>query len=194
LLSRLNQQYFPLQQTFLAFSHFFALIAGELAVKTNSISSELARTTAYFVISRLFTLSAIRTLPYKGISAPIKVCKHPTFKVASIVAVKESESLKNGAFLLANAWQQNKQVLKVLQHYDLALSDPPSKPSTRQFCYLLGLSLCMSQEYYFLKTEHSKETSSYIKTALGELNMSQAELNNLINDIISNSNVISPLA
>ena len=183
LLSRLNQHYFPLQQTLLSFSHFFVLIVGELAAKTKLVSPELARTTAYFLVSRLFTLPAFRTMSHWEIST------RPTFKITSLVKVKETESLKSGAFLLANAWHQNKQILAALQHYDIVMQKQGGTHTTRQLCFLLGISLSLVQENYFSGTTRCKETTSYFKAGLLELSISQEELMGMMSDIVSSSNV-----
>lgn len=187
LLSRLNQQFFPLQEALLTFSQFFVFITGEFASRTKLVSPELARTTAYFLVSRLFTLPQIRSLNYWEAAAL------PAFKVASLVNVKENHSLKNGGFLLANAWHQNTQILEVLQHYDLVIPEQKIKPSTRQFCYLLGLSLILAQEHYFSGKIRCKETAAYFKDGLVELSFSQPEIINMMSDITSSSNVSCPL-
>jgi hypothetical protein len=187
LLSRLNQSYFPIQQSLINFSQFFVLIVGGLAARTKIVSSEQASTTAYFVVSRLFTLPAIRTLSNWETST------HSTFKVASIVNVKETESLKNDAFLLANAWHQNKQILGILQHYDLVMNKQVKKHSSNQFCYLLGLSLILAHEHYFSEITRCKETESYFKAGLVEVGISEAEVISILTDIISTSNVFCRL-
>jgi HD-like signal output (HDOD) protein len=186
LLSRLNQHYFPLQQTLLHFSQFFILIVDKLAVKTKLVSPEIASTTACFVMSRLFTLPVIRTMSHWEIST------RPTYKVTSLVEVKD-DSLKNGAFLLANAWQQQKQILDALQHYDKVMVDPAGTPSARQLCFLLGLSVSLAQEHYFSGTARCKETASYFKAGLLELHISQVELMDMMTDIILSSNIACPL-
>ena len=75
LMSRLNQQYFPIQQRLLTFSQFFVFIAENLADETKLVSPELASTTANFVVSRLFTLPAIRNLDHIG-----QLPHHPALK------------------------------------------------------------------------------------------------------------------
>jgi hypothetical protein len=187
LLSRLNQHYFPLQQALLTFSHFFVLIVDKLAVKTKLVSPELASTTAYFIVSRLFTQPTIRNMNHWEVST------RPTFKVTSLVEMKEAESLKSGAFLLAKAWQQNKQILDSLQHYDIVMQKQGGPPSARQFCFLLGLSLSLAQENYFSGTTRCKETTSYFKAGLLELNISQVDLIDMMTDIALSSNISCPL-
>jgi hypothetical protein len=187
LLSRLNQHYFPLQQALLTFSHFFVFIVAEMAAKTKLVSPESASSTAYFVLSRLFTLPTTRTLNDWETSAL------PSFKVASLVKVKETENLKNNAYLLANAWQQNKQILEVLQHYDIVMEKKINPRSSRQFCYLIGLSLILAQEHYFSGRTRCKETNLYFKAGSSELGLSQTELRDMMTDIISSKNIFCQL-
>jgi hypothetical protein len=187
LISRLNQQYFPLQQKLLAFSQFFVFIAGELATLTKLVSPELARTTAFFVVSRLFTLPTIRTLNNWGKPTD------PTFKLASLIKLKESKSLKNDGFLLAKSWLQNKQTLEVLQNYDLVIPKEVKKNASNQYCYLIGLSLILAQEYYFTGTTRCNETADYFNSGLIELGFTQAGVIKLMSDITSSTNVFCPL-
>jgi HD-like signal output (HDOD) protein len=187
LLSRLNQQYFPVQQALLTFSQFFVFIVGELATRTKLISPELARTTAYFVVSRLFTLPKIRSLNHWETST------QSTFRVECLIKIKENNSLKNDGFLLANAWQQNKQMLEVLQQYDLVTQNQENKPAVRQFCFLLGISLTLAHEHYFTETTRCNETADYFNTGLIELGFSQAEVIKIMTDITSSTNVFCPL-
>jgi hypothetical protein len=187
LLSLLNQQYFPLQKKLLTFNQFFVSVAGQLAKRTKLVSPELVYSAANFLVSRLFTLTAIRTLVHWP--QP----KFTTFKVMDLIEIKENEYLKNGTVLLAKAWHQNNQILDALKHYDLILQNEEVARSTRQFCYLIGLSLAFAQEYYFSGTTHCKETAAYIKTGLIELGISQKELIGMMADITESTNVFCEL-
>jgi hypothetical protein len=187
LMSRLNQQYFPLQQALLTFSQLLVFIIGELATATKLVSPELARTTAYFIVSRLFTLPTIRTLTHWGTSTD------PTFKLASLIKVKESKNLKNDGFLLAKSWLQNKQSLEVLQQYDSVITKHMKKTATSQYCYLVGLSLILAQEHYFAETKRGEETERYYKAGLNELGLSQPKVINMMADIIASTNFFCQL-
>lgn len=183
LLSRLNQQYFPVQQKLLAFSQFFVSVVGELAVKTKLATPELASTAANFAVSRLFSLPAIRNLLLW--TSPTS----STFKVTGLINVKDNERLKNDAYLLAKAWQQNTQVLDVLQHYDTVMQNQIKTHPSRQLCYLLGLGFTLAQEYYFSESTRCKETAAYCKAGLNELDINQAELNGIMTNLVSSTNV-----
>ena len=188
LRSRLNQNYFPLQQALLNFSQFFVSIVAQLTARTKLVSPELASTTALFVVSRLFTLPTIRTMSHW------KTSTVATFEVASLVDVKKVEDLKNSAFLLAKAWHQNKQILEVLQYYDLVMHQQLKKQSSRQFCYLIGLSLILAQQHYFSKTTRCKETNAYFKAGLLELAITQTDVRAMMADAVSSTNVFCPNA
>jgi hypothetical protein len=187
LLSRINQHYFPIQQALLTFSQFFVFTVAELAAKTKLQSPELASTAAYFVVSRLFSLPTIRTMNHWETSTL------PTFKVASLVNLKDTGSLKNGAFLLAKAWQQNNQILEALQHYDTVMLKQENKRSARQFCYLLGLSLTLTHEYYFSGTTRCNATTSYFKAGLNELGINKTELIHMMTDLVCSKNIFCSL-
>jgi hypothetical protein len=187
LLSRLNQHYYPLQQVLLTFSQFFVFIVSELAARTKLLSPELASTIAYFSVSRLFTLPSIRSMTRWETSTL------PTFKVASLVKLKATENLKNDALSLASAWQQNKQILYILQHYDLVMQKKENKGNVCKFSFLFGLSLTLAKEYYFTKTTRCKETTSYVNAGLIELGISQAELTDMMTHIVTTKNIFCEL-
>jgi hypothetical protein len=187
LLLRLNQHYFPLQKALLTFSQFFVFIISELAARTKLISPELASTIAYFLVSRLFTLPSIRSMNHWESSTL------PTFKVASLIKLKATENIKNDALALANAWQQNKQILDLLQHYDLVMQKQENKGNVRQLSFLFGLSLTLAKEYYLTETTRCNETTSYVNTGLIELGLSQAELTDMMTHIVTTKNIFCEL-
>jgi len=187
LLSRLNQQYFPLQQTLLTFSQFFVFIVGQLATITKLVSPELAHTTTYFVLSRLFTLPTIRALNH------LEMSTGPKFRLASLIKIKETKNLKKDGFLLAKSWLQNKQTLEVLQHYDLVLPTQQKKNASSQYCYLVGLGLILARKHYFSDTTYCEETEHYFNAGLNELGLTQSKVVNMMTDITSSANVFCPL-
>jgi hypothetical protein len=117
----------------------------------------------------------------------------PAFKVASLVKLKAIENLKHDALALANAWQQNKQILDILQHYDLVMQKQENKSNVRQFSFLFGLSLTLAKEYYFTKTTRCKETTSYVNAGVIELGISQAELTDMMTHIVTTKNIFCEL-
>ncbi|WP_339722927.1 hypothetical protein [uncultured Paraglaciecola sp.] len=187
LLARLNQQYFPLQQALLTFNQFFVNIVAELATRTKLLSSEFASTTAYFAVSRLFTLPTIRSLKRW------ETTTIPRFKLASLIKAKESQRLKHDGFMLAKTWHQNKQMLEVLRDYDLVSPEQQKTSSTSQYCYVLGIGLILAQEHYFLRTGHCEETEGYLKTGLHELGLSPATLTSMMTEVVARTNVFCQL-
>jgi hypothetical protein len=113
--------------------------------------------------------------------------------VASLVKLKATENIKNDALALANAWQQNKQILDTLQHYDLVMQKQENKGNLRQLSFLFGLSLTLAKEYYFTKTTRCNETTSYVNEGLIELGMSQAELTDMMTHIVTTKNIFCEL-
>ena len=97
-------------------------------------------------------------------------------------------------FYLRTHWQQNEQILVVLQHYDLIGKNTETTNSTRQFCFLIGFGLILAQEHYFSETTRSKETTLYFKAGLVELGINQAALIDMMNNIATRTNVYCELA
>lgn len=169
LLLRLNQEYFPLQKQLLIFSGLYASIASEIANKNKSLSAETLSSTAYFVLSRLFTIPQLKT----QLKWQTGTSKH--FEIASLIQVKGKETLKDGAVVLAKAWQQNSQILDVLKYYDSA-DLIQNKKIVRQLAYVLGLSLIIAKDIYFQPQEKCNDTQNYIKSALAELGLQAQDL------------------
>lgn len=187
LVSRLNQHYFPLQQTFLAFSQLFVFVTAELAAKTKLLTPEVASTTAYFLVSRLFTLPSLKTC------LRWEVSHQEAYKVESLAKAKGANTLKQGGILLAQAWQQNKLILQALQHYDAPELNLNNKQSIAQFCYLLGLSLTKAKENYFTNRLTCSQTNGYVETALMELGIDKQALADVDQKVASNAHIFTPL-
>lgn len=180
LLQRLNQEYFPLQKQLLIFSGLYASVASEIANKNKSLSAETLSSTAYFVLSRLFTLPQLKT----QLKWQTGTNKH--FEIASLLQIKGKETLKDGAVLLAKAWQQNSQILDVLNNYE-SPDFLKNKKVERQLGYVLGLSLIIAKDIYFQPQEKCNDTQNYIKSALAELGLQAQDLAILGQHAISNS-------
>lgn len=188
LLSRLSQEYFPLQKRIMIFSELYALIAAELATKTRFISNEQAKTTAYFVISRLYTLPTIRTLH----NWPINNKDH--FKLENLFMIKGANTLKDGAVILAKAWQQDNIIQATLSHCDLPFSEIKTQPKlTTQFALLLGLGLIRAKQLYFPEFYTCQATKNYINSALQALSLTDIELNTAILTASTKFTFCSPL-
>ena len=187
LLSRLNQNYFPLQQKLLNFSQLFAFIASELASRTKLTSPETASTSAYFIVSRLFTLPSIRSLSHW------ELAQEAGFKIASVIKVSGTDSLNQDGLLLAKAWQQNEQILAVLKNRESILAPPKIDEPIQTLCFLMGVSLILAQQNYFAETPNCDETDTYFDKALIALKISRLELSKLINEILASTKVYSEL-
>ncbi len=186
LLSRLTQQQFVLRPAFLAFSQLLALFNAQLARSTGLCSAELASSSGYFMLSRLFTLPSLRKLvvwqPKAGRS----------FDIAHLVEAKGSAQLKRDGVLIAKAWQQDKIVLAALA-YDSAADEPHNKTGTRQLSYLLGLSLLLARETYFGSTQRCSDTLSFIDSACLHLKLKEQKLYGLSTQIHQEHNISTPL-
>jgi hypothetical protein len=169
LASRLNQQYFPLQQTFLKFNQILGIIAQELAIKTQTVSPHIASTAAGFLLSRLFTLPILRTKQVWETNSLHR------YNVDSLVKKAQVGNVKKNAVLLAKAWQQNKNIIDSLERYTDTSPPPNSKLIVEQLSYLLGVSFSMAYEVYFANIEPCSNTNIYQISALKMLGISQQQ-------------------
>jgi hypothetical protein len=187
LLSRLNQEYFPQQKSLIIFSELFAAITAELAIQTQIIAEEQAKTVAYFALSRLFTLPTLRT----QVDWPFENQDH--FKIENLFTVKGCQSLQDGAVILAKAWQQERSIVSVLTHYadSKALVNAHSGMVTK-VGFLLGLSLIKAKQVHFPKYKPCPTSDTYTQVALRQLTIVETELNQSIQHAVVKFNYYSP--
>jgi hypothetical protein len=169
LLSRLNQHYFPLQQSFLAFSQFYVFIVEEIAVLTKTGSINMLKTAAYFLLSRLFTLPNLRAQLVWNTNTQF------SFQVNSLISLPQSVDLQQDAMLLAQAWQQSPAIIQLLQTGDHNANTSYTKDVETINDYLLGLGLIMAKQSYFSQNNQCEATKKYLSTALEVLNISEIQ-------------------
>ena len=187
LLSRLNQQYFPLQHAFLAFSQLLVFIVEELATETKLSSVDTAKTTAYFLLSRMFTLPSLRT------QLAWKTNPQSFYQVDSLFKSPKSAALKQDATRLARAWQQDTTIIQLLQKYDCIHLEPQTKNSVKLSSFLLGAALIMANEIYFSQTNQCPQTQAYLDKALIALQFSSAQWTELQKNITIKSQIACQL-
>jgi hypothetical protein len=94
--------------------------------------------------------------------------KQPVQKIQHALAMLVFE--RTNSILL-----QQSLLSRLNQHYDIVMQKQGGTHTTRQLCFLLGISLSLVQENYFSGTTRGKETTSYFKAGLLELSISQEE-------------------
>ncbi|MCF2948419.1 hypothetical protein L0668_09900 [Paraglaciecola aquimarina] len=186
LLSRLNQEYFPLQKQLIVFSSFYAAIASELASHCKLMTIELVSSTSYFVLSRLFTLPQLKT----QINWQISPKRY--FELANLINVKANDTLKNGAIVLAQAWQQNNAIMRALKSYD-SVEVLNNQTKNNQLGFMLGLSLIKAQEVYFDIQINCQDTQKYLDSAVNALNITELEMTQITQTAIDKSVIYSPI-
>ncbi|WP_133468434.1 HDOD domain-containing protein [Paraglaciecola marina] len=187
LMTRLNQQHFPLQQSFLNFSQLMANIANELAVLAKLESPEMVKSLVYFALSRLYTMPSFRLLTQWEI-------EHKTaFKLASLICQKGNQKLHEDAILLAKSWQQPSQSIHCLQIWDVKPSTT-NQIQTNKIAHLLGLSLILARELYMLNKDSDDATTAYRKKACRILKITEQDLVKSKERILRTNEVIAQIS
>ncbi|MGJ8682625.1 hypothetical protein [Paraglaciecola sp.] len=186
LLSRLNQEYFPLQKQFIVFSSIYSTIAAEIANTNKSMTYEIVSSTAYFVLSRLFSLPQLRT----KMNWEVDNKRH--FEVSNLIKVNGNNTLKSGAIILAQAWQQPANILQALKSYD-ALDTLHNSNKKHQLSYILGLSLIIAKQVYFQTPTSCPDTLRYKNNALDTLHLSDTQITEITEQALSKTMIYSTL-
>ncbi|MFT2091627.1 HDOD domain-containing protein [Paraglaciecola sp. 2405UD69-4] len=184
LIARLNQEYFPLQKSFLSFSQLMANIAGELAFLAKISTSEMAKSLCYFALSRLFSMPSFRLL------TEWKLSKEKAFKLDSLINNSESQTLHKDALLLAKSWQLSRQSLSSLEklgNIPIVSSEP------EKLGYLLGLSLVIAREIYFSDFCDDIATVKFRDKSHSILKISNQDIQQIKDRVITSSEITTQL-
>jgi hypothetical protein len=172
LVTRLNQQVFPLQQQLLSFSTLLANIAGAIIHATEEGIADQARTLAYFLMSRLFTHPKVRVLKNWQ---PAPNCY---FDLDGVMPALESTTLGQGALVLATHWQQSNRTLDVIKRFSSKEQTRHSNKAYRMDL-IMGLSLVIAKHIYFSNLSACHLTQDYVKSALLALSLTQNNLDEI---------------
>ena len=172
LVTRLNQEVFPLQQQLVSFSALFANVTQQIAQLADSEIADQASTLAYFVLSRLFTHPKVRILT-KWVPA-----QHSHFSLDSLLPALPKGTLTQGALVLATHWQQNPQTIKIIKRIG---SKESITKTNRQYDteLVMGLSLVITKHVFFCNLAPCERTQSYVKSAISSLGISQKSVDHI---------------
>lgn len=187
LLVRLNQQYFPLQQSFLNFSQIMANITSELAFLTKLESSEMVKSLSYFALSRLYSMPSFRLLTNWNVTST------KAFKLDGLVANKDSYKLNQDALLLAKSWQLSSNSLSYLQKFSEVSPANVDKTKTSRVAYILGLSLIIAKEIYFSDYLDNDASADFRNNAYAILKISEHDIIKIKNRVIATSEITTPI-
>ncbi len=187
LLSRLNQNYFPLQQHFINFTQLRGHIAGSLAQQSGLFTFEQACSLAYFATAGLFTHPALK-IQKRWLTKSTRL-----FDINQLDGLKGNEQLHKHAVILAQAWQQNSENLLALRMHNMQPEKMSGTGGGRRLAMLLGLSLISTRALYFSHEKSCTHSEHYLKCALKLLNISPLALGSLQQQSVSYCHSYQPL-
>lgn len=173
LLSRLNQNYFPLQHQFINFTQLRGHIAGSLAQKSGLFTFEQACSLAYFATAGLFTHPALK-VQKRWLTETTRL-----FDINHLCALKGNEQLHRHALILAQAWQQSSENLLALRMHNVIPEKIGRPGGSAKLAMLLGLSLISARALYFSHETSCDNSQHYLESALELLNISPLALEGL---------------
>lgn len=179
LLSRLNQNYFPLQQDFIQFTRLRAQIAATLAEAVEGLAGENASVLACFSSAGLFTQPSLKS--------HTKWRRHnkDQFDIQTLFAFSNAANLHEHGVKLAQAWHQPEHFISCLNQQKLMPEDYTSSADNQKLTAILGLSLVGAIQVFFDDWLADNLTHNYIKQAFELLNLEEAMLNNVATQAMS---------
>lgn len=169
LLSRLNQNYFPLQQDFIQFTRLRAQIAATLAEAIDGLAGENASVLACFSSAGLFTQPSLksRTIWRRD--------NQRQYDIQALFVVSSAANLHDHGVKLAQAWQQPTLFISCLNQQRLMPEKFTSdSKEARKLTVILGLSLIGAIQVFFDDEHVDDATLDYIKQALTLLKLEEA--------------------
>ena len=188
LLSRLNQHYFPLQKHFVNFAQLRGHIAASLAKVADIGIPEQACTLSHFACVGLFT--------HPQLKIQLK-WQRPTscfYDIRSLISCVNSEQLRGHSLSLAEAWHQPRHEIVALSNYH----DPHYLKGQKhgvsvKLAALLGISLIITRELYFVESQRCVQTQAYWQSAATVLGVTEQELKRIAQDAFSVCHTFSPV-
>lgn len=173
LMLRLNQRYFPLQNSFVQFTQLRCQLAAQLCeLSLGNSAVEEIRTLALFACGGLFTLAPLKSLVQWQASngaahIPASLFQHP-----------HAYKLQDHSIKLAKAWQQPKSSLLALQQQHLYPDALGGGYQAKLTACILGLSLQLARKAYFMQKIDS-DSDHYQSMALAMLKVRMQDINGI---------------
>lgn len=188
LLLRLNQNFFPLQEQFIQFTKLRAQVAANLISCISPLFEQQAYTLACFASSGLFTIAQLKS------KKQWKTNPSRMFDITHLLETQQQERLYQNAISLAQAWQQTPDMIFALHYHNRNLADMPSNNRMgKNLAVIMGLSLIIAREIYFVNESHCSLTNKYLQDAIEHLNLSSTDLEDIKQQSVALSHVVCPL-
>lgn len=170
LLQRLTQHYFPLQEHFIHFTKLRAHLAATLAQESSVLLPEESMCLATFANAGLFTVAKL-----KNRSSWVRSTNH-LFDINQLSEQEARPLLAEHAYKLAQAWQQEPQLLDALKNQHCLPQDIQGAALTKKLVSILGLSLIQARQLYFADSPEGDNNQLFIQQACEYLQLNEDQL------------------
>ena len=170
LLLRLNQNYFPLQDSFIQFTRLRCHLAASIIGINDKSLVEEANCLACFACSGLFTVATL-----KGVQDWQTESKKP-FDIRYLIATHQQQSLHDNAIKLAEAWHQKPHMIMALRNHLLLPEHMAKHKVAIKLAITLGLSLLLARKIYFAEQSQCPEAITYQQQGLKKLGLNKHHL------------------
>ena len=173
LLLRLNQNFFPLQESFIQFTRLRCHLAASIIALKDKSLTEQANCLACFATSGLFTVPTL-----KGVEHWLPSDNKP-FDVRYLVAMEHQQSLHDNAIKLAEAWHQSPQMIMALRNHLLFPEHMPKHKTAAKLAITMGLSLMLARKIFFAENPHCQEGARYLQQSTQHLGITRQQLDEI---------------
>ncbi|MCV2883266.1 HDOD domain-containing protein [Aestuariibacter sp. AA17] len=187
LLLRLNQRYFPLQETFIQFTRLRAQIAELLMELKEPMLKEEASTLACFATSGLFSVPIL-----KGTLRWLRQ-DHSLYSTKALSIGETGDNIHNHSVKMSESWDLPPMHILALRNHDIMPNKLPAHKVAAKLSVTLGLSLILSRQIYFAEHSHCQKTQAYLSAGLAFLDLHPRDLPTLCEKAIALYPVFSPL-
>lgn len=142
LLTRLNQHYFPLQDSLYQFLKLWSLIAGILAENHKSLLAEEVSNWVYFSFSGLFTNIELKS------KTRWQLRTSQVRDQSCLANIKQASQLNSHAQRLAQCWLQDIELKDALKELQLKRQLPASAARSKAHL-VIQISMHLAVHYYF---------------------------------------------
>ena len=170
LLLRLNQNYFPLQDSFVQFTRLRCHLASSIIGLSNKSLVEDANCLACFANSGLFTVPTL-----KGVTDWLIQDKKP-FDIRYLMDTNSQQALHDNAIKLAEAWKQSPHMVMALRNHLLLPEHMAKHKVAAKLAVTLGLSLILAREIYFAEKSRCQDAVKYRQQAMRKLGVTSQQL------------------
>lgn len=188
LTIRLNQHYFPLQESLLQFCTLYKHLSGVIAELSNKVTPELASCWAGFASSGVFTSVILKTrtaLPTENLSGP---------RISQILPVEHASTFPHHAIKLAECWAQPAILTLAIQELEQTEKFVShSRKRHHNISAILGMGLILTKYVYIADYDLTNEELEYLQKAMLYLGIETSSEAAIIQSALERAHSYSPI-